>query len=105
MTSTTTDPSLSIVVPAVHRRAIIVDGHCDTPYRLIRHNVHIDEHDPEAQADLKSLRDSGITASFFAAYVPPFYAERGAARFAYRLIELIHAEVQRRPDMLAVFDD
>jgi membrane dipeptidase len=104
-TSTTTDSSPSIVVPAVHRRAIIVDGHCDTPYRLIRHNVHIDEHDPEAQADLKSLRDSGITASFFAAYVPPFYAGRGAARFAYRLIELIHAEVQRRPDVLTFCDD
>ena len=64
---------------ALHRRAIIVDGHCDTPYRLLRHNVHLDEHDPEAQADLRSLQESGITASFFAAYVPPFYADRGAA--------------------------
>ena len=53
---------------ALHRRAIIVDGHCDTPYRLLRHNVHLDEHDPEAQADLRSLQESGITASFFAAY-------------------------------------
>ena len=43
----------------IHNRAIIVDGHCDTPYRLHRHNVHLDEHDPEAQADLKSLRESG----------------------------------------------
>ena len=65
---------------SLHRRAIIVDGHCDTPYRLLRHNVHLDEHDPEAQADLRSLQESGITASFFAAYVPPFYAgpRRGA---------------------------
>jgi len=63
---------------AVHRRAIVVDGHCDTPYRLLRHNVHLDEHDTEAQADLKSLQASGITASFFAAYVPPFYAGRSS---------------------------
>ena len=69
-------------VPAVHRRAIIVDGHCDTPYRMLRHNVHLEEHDPEAQADLRSLRDGGVTASFFAAYVPPFYAGRGAAEAA-----------------------
>src|SRR6476660_6646610 len=79
----------------IHRRAIIVDGHCDSPYRLLRHGVHLDDNDPEAQLDLRSLRASGITASFFAAYVPPFYANRGAAKFAYRLIDIIHAEAAR----------
>jgi membrane dipeptidase len=92
-TSHTTDQ-----VPAVHRRAIVVDGHCDTPYRLFRHNVHLDEHDTEAQADLRSLREGGITASFFAAYVPPFYAGRGAAAFAHQLIDIIEQEAARNPD-------
>ncbi len=96
---------MSISVPDVHRRAIIVDGHCDTPYRMFRHNVHIDEHDPDAQADLKSLQESGITASFFAAYVPPFYAGRGAAKLARTLIELIHAQAARRPDALTLCTD
>lgn len=92
-------------VPAVHRRAIIVDGHCDTPYRLLRHGLHIDQADPEAQVDLDSLRASGITASFFAAYVPPFYANHGAAKFAHRLIDLIQAETDRQPDTLALCAD
>ena len=70
---------MTILTTDVHRRAIIVDGHCDSPYRMLRHNVHLDEHDTEAQLDLATLRASGITASFFAAYVPPFYAGRGAA--------------------------
>jgi membrane dipeptidase len=87
-------------VPAVHRRAIIVDGHCDTPYRMLRHNVHLDEHDTEAQVDLRSLLASGITASFFAAYVPPYYANRGALAFANRAIDLILAETARHPDTL-----
>jgi membrane dipeptidase len=90
---------------ALHRRAIIVDGHCDTPYRLLRHNVHLDEHDTEAQADLRSLRESGITASFFAAYVPPFYAGRGAAAFARQLIDIIEAEAERLPDALTLCTD
>lgn len=93
------------VSEAVHRRAIIVDGHCDTPYRLLRHNVHLDEHDTEAQADLRSLQESGITASFFAAYVPPFYAGRGAADFARKLIGIIEEEARRRPDALALCTD
>jgi membrane dipeptidase len=103
-TTTTNEPALA-AAPAVHTRAIIVDGHCDTPYRLIRHNLHLGEHDPEAQLDLKSMREGGITASFFAAYVPPFYAGRGAARFAYRVIELIHDEVRRNPDALTFCND
>lgn len=98
-TSHTTD------IPDVHRRAIIVDGHCDTPYRLFRHNVHLDEHDTEAQADLGTLQAGGVTASFFAAYVPPFYAGRGAAAFAYKLIDIIRAEADRRPDALTFCTD
>src|SRR3954471_8308353 len=96
---------MSTSASELHRRAIIVDGHCDTPYRMLRHNVHLDEHDTEAQADLRSLRDGGITASFFAAYVPPAYAKRGAAQFAHRLIDLIHAEVERNDRELAFCTD
>ena len=96
---------MSISANDVHRRAIIVDGHCDTPYRLFRHNLHLDEHDPEAQADLRTLKEGGVTASFFAAYVPPPYTNRGAAAFARRLIDLIHTEAQRRPDAVTLCMD
>src|SRR5205814_6705250 len=89
----------------LHRRSIIVDGHCDTPYRMLRRNVHLDEHDTEAQVDLRSLRESGITASFFAAYVPPYYAGRGAAKFAYRVIDLIRSEIARYPAELTFSTD
>ncbi|MGZ7080668.1 MAG: dipeptidase [Thermoanaerobaculia bacterium] len=105
MTTSTLDPAKAASTPQVHQRAIIVDGHCDTPYRLLRHNVHLDEHDSEAHVDLKTLRESGITASFFAAYVPPYYATRGAAAFAYRLIDLIHAEVARNANVLSFCTD
>src|SRR5215212_6952282 len=97
--------SISRMSEAVHRRAIIVDGHCDTPYRLHRHGLHLDEHDPEAQLDLRTLEEGGITASFFAAYVPPFYAGRGAADFAYRLMQIIGEEVRRQPDKLTFCTD
>src|SRR5213595_2025224 len=89
--------SMGISANDIHRRAIIVDGHCDSPYRMLRHNVHLDEHDTEAQLDLKTLRASGITASFFAG--------RGAANFAHRLITLIHEEAQRHPEDLTFCAD
>ena len=89
----------------VHRRAIIVDGHCDTPYRLLRRNVHLEDHDTEAQVDLRSLRESGITASFFAAYVPGYYVGREPAAFARRLIDLIKTETSRHPNQLTFCAD
>src|SRR5438128_7069804 len=89
----------------VHHRAIIVDGHCDTPYRMLRRNVHLDEHDTEAQVDLRSLRESGITASFFAAYVPGYYVGREPAAFARRLIDLIKTETSRHPNELTFCAD
>lgn len=103
--STSTNDKTSTKAREIHRRAIIVDGHCDTPYRLHRHGVHLDEADPTAQLDLKSLQESGITASFFAAYVPGSYVGRGAAQFAYRLIDIVHAEAARRPDALRFVTD
>jgi len=105
MSTSTLDPATAKSIPPVHQRAIIVDGHCDTPYRMLRQNVHLDEHDTEAHVDLRTLRESGITASFFAAYVPPYYANRGAAGFAYRLIDLIYAEVERNAGVLAFHID
>src|SRR5687768_18435122 len=45
----------------------------------------------------RSLQESGITATFFASYVPPFYTNRGAADFARKLIDLILFETKRKP--------
>jgi membrane dipeptidase len=99
------EPASLLNAPEVHRRAIIVDGHCDTPYRLMRARLPFDGKDPAAQVDLQKLLASGITASFFAAYVPPHYAGRGAARFAFELIDLIHRTVAAHPDHLLFASD
>jgi len=103
--STSTNDNHSAKAREIHRRAIIVDGHCDTPYRLHRHGLHLEDADPTAQVDLKSLQESGITASFFAAYVPGYYVGRGAAKFAYRLIDIIHEEAARQPAALGFVTD
>lgn len=99
------EEELSETAREVHQRAIIVDGHCDTPYRLKRTNLHLDQEDPRAQVDLASLETSGMTASFFAAYVPPAYAGRGAARYANELIDIIYEEARRFPERLEVITD
>lgn len=97
-------PSANEAATALHRRAIIIDGHCDTPYRMFRHGVRLDDPDAEAQCDLRTLRESGITASFFASYVPPHYAGRGAAAFAHKLIDNIVSEAASYDGLTFVTD-
>jgi membrane dipeptidase len=85
---------------SIHRSAISVDGHCDTPYRLKRQRIPLGRNHHEAQVDLEMLLDSGLSASFFVSYVPPAYAGRGAARFADELIDVIDQQASLYPESL-----
>ena len=89
----------------IHRSAIIVDGHCDTPFRLKRHAIGIADRDETAHVDLERLVQSGITASFFAAYVPPYYDGRGSAAFADQMIDIVERETARHPSELVLGND
>lgn len=80
-------------------RPLIVDGHCDAPYRLYRHDLSFDAEDPSAQIDLTTMKQGGINASFFVAYVPAHWVDHGAAGFAHRLIDIIERECDRHEDL------
>jgi membrane dipeptidase len=78
---------------------LIVDGHCDAPFRLHRNGVSFSDPDPTAQIDLRSMQEGGIGASFFAAYVPGYWVPHGAAGFAHRLIDLIEKQVDAHEEL------
>lgn len=80
-------------------RPLIVDGHCDAPYRLYRHENSFSDRDPSAQIDLEMMLESGINASFFAAYVPAHWVGHGPAAFADRLIDIIENECERHSEL------
>jgi membrane dipeptidase len=59
---------------ALHARMLTVDTHCDTAFSLLRTNWKIgDRHDPALRAsgkiDLPRMREGGLDAEFFAAFV------------------------------------
>lgn len=88
----------------VHGRAIVIDGHNDLPWRLrIEFDSSLDRFDLAARhsdghTDIPRLRDGGVTAQVFAAFVPSSYAGRGAARVALEQIDLIRRLVACYPD-------
>ena len=91
---------------SVHREAIVIDGHNDLPWRLrekfagelARFDLAVRHED--GHTDIPRLREGGIKAQFFAAYVPPDYADQGkAVKTTLEQIDLIHTMVARYPDL------
>ena len=54
----------------LHFNSIVVDTHADTTQRLLDHNFDLAVRDPRGSIDIPRLREGGISAIFFAAWIP-----------------------------------
>jgi len=88
---------------ALHAKILTVDTHCDTAFSLLRTDWKIgDRHDPALRAsgkiDLPRMREGGLDAEFFAAFVgqgplnPEQYAK--AKDSALRAVAAVHKMTQ-----------
>jgi len=86
-------------VREVHDGAILVDGHNDVPSNTVR-GMDIGPRRSEEHTDLVRLREGGVGAVFFAAYVSASYVEGNqAAHRALEMIDTIRYDiVERYPD-------
>jgi membrane dipeptidase len=88
----------------LHQRAIVIDGHNDLPWRLLsKAGASFDRFDlavrhGDGHTDIPRLREGGVDAQFFAAYVPSDCEGPGAARVALEQIDLIRRMVMRYAD-------
>lgn len=89
----------------IHARALVVDGHNDLPWRIREaFGLSIDSIDlsvrrADGHTDIPRLREGGVDAQFFAAYVPVDYIGAGALRVCLEQIDLIRRMVERYPDL------
>jgi membrane dipeptidase len=102
---------------AIHRKAIIVDGHNDITSPMVDEDFDLTSNsrgqwhkdgDP-FHTDFSRLKESGITGEFFSIYVsasfadPKTYGERGgSAKRAMELIDATYRAVERYPDKLSL---
>jgi membrane dipeptidase len=85
---------------AVHRSAIVIDTHADTPQRFV--DEHFDLADPlrGGNLNLESARKGNLGAEFFSIWVEPVQYK---GQYAHRTLELIDAVKQqaaRHPDQI-----
>ncbi len=73
-TAAQTPPTVEAKARELHRKILTVDTHCDTAFSLLRKDWKIGErHDPALRAsgkiDLPRMKEGGLDAEFFAAFV------------------------------------
>ncbi|HDT12824.1 MAG TPA: membrane dipeptidase [Candidatus Aminicenantes bacterium] len=99
---------------ALHARILTVDTHCDTPMRLLRGDWDISErHDPALRAsgklDLPRMKEGGLDAEFFAAFVgqgplTPEGYER-AKQTALRIVDAVHTMTEDHAALIGLAVD
>jgi len=99
---------------ALHDRMLTVDTHCDTAFSLLRTDWKIgDRHDPSLRAsgkiDLPRMREGGLDAEFFAAFVgqgpltPEAYAK--AKDSALRAVEAVRKMTEEYSSVIGLAVD
>ena len=91
MTTKTQNPA------GVHRFALVIDTHADTPQRFV--DEHFDLADPlgEGELNLDSIRKGNLGAEFFSIWVEPTIYKGQYARRTLELIDSVKQQVARHP--------
>jgi membrane dipeptidase len=97
----TSKDGVSPRVAELHRRAIVIDTHIDTPMRLLDEGFDLAPRDAYGHIDLPRMREGGLDAAFFSIWVDPRkYKDDGAVERALQLIATVYEQVERHPNDL-----
>ncbi len=87
----------------LHREAIVIDTHIDTPQRLLDEDFDLAPRDANGHIDIPRMKEGGLDAAFFSIWVDPTkYKTSGASHRALELIDTVYEQVQRHPDQLVL---
>jgi membrane dipeptidase len=85
---------------ALHRRALIVDTHCDTTMRLSQPGWDFGRRHDIGHVDIPRLREGGVDALFLAVWAPKPRGPGEGIREARQQLDVIRQTVQRFPEDL-----
>jgi membrane dipeptidase len=90
---------------AIHREALLIDGHNDLPWALREKDgtsfKNIDLTHPQKQfhTDIERLKKGNVGAQFWSAFVPADYGKKGiAVKATLEQIDVVHEMTRRYPD-------
>ncbi len=100
MAAKSSEAEISSRARDLHFRSVVVDTHVDTTQRLLASGFDFAARHSDGSVDIPRLREGGLSAVFFAVWVPGTVTGAEAVSRAMAQIDAIHAAVARCPDDL-----
>jgi len=101
------DVALTDEALRIHSEALIIDGHCDIPDRIIKKDLmskpgfSLLNPQPDLHTDIPRLRKGGVDAQVWVSYVSPDYIHSGGGHQAcLEQIRLIHKLAEMHPEAI-----
>ncbi len=94
--------SISDRARALHKRALVVDTHDDTPQRMVWDKFDLAHHDPRGHIDIPRMREGNLGAIFFSIWVPSKVTGPLAVKRALAQIDAVREQVRLHPADLAL---
>lgn len=79
----------------VHKRALVLDTHDDTPQRMVFQGLDLGARDSRGHVDIPRMREGGLDAIFFSIWVPSKVTGPEAVKRALRQIDAVREQVRR----------
>lgn len=86
----------------LHLDSIVIDGHCDSIGEQLEQGRWLGERSSKGHIDLPRLREGGVTAQFFACYVPVAYQRHGAPVHALERLDQLLRLADQLPHELVL---
>ncbi len=93
-------PSPRLSPEAVHRSAIVIDTHADTPQRFLDENYDLGQPLNGGNLNLESARKGNLGAEFFSIWVEPNINKGHYAKKTLELIDSVKQQVAKHPDQM-----
>ncbi|MCP2520847.1 membrane dipeptidase [Candidatus Aminicenantes bacterium AC-335-A11] len=96
------DPQLWQKALKIHKEAIVIDTHCDTPMLMMERGLDIGHKSEESDVDLIKMEEGGLDAPFFVIFVPNQLDNKHPAKKALEIIDEIYQQVEKYPDLAEI---
>jgi len=90
----------TITAAQVHRSAIVIDSHADTPQRFVDENFDLADPLGGGNLNLDSIHKGNLGAEFFSIWVEPTLYKGQYARRTLELIDSVKQQVAKHPDQI-----
>jgi len=93
------DPVLWQQALTIHRQAVVVDTHCDTPMVMLGEGVDLGQKSGNSDLDFIRMKEGGVDAAFFAVFVSNSLDKKHPAKNALEMIDEIYRQVEKYPNL------